>query len=65
MRVARGSRAAERDAQDSRRPVAPLRRAPDAVLLDTTDLGFEEQVGAIVRLITDRLHLPAAEPHSE
>lgn len=59
------ARLAERDAQDSRRPVAPLRRAPDAVLLDTTDLGFEAQVGAIVRLITDRLHLPTGEKPSD
>ena len=45
---------AERDAQDSSRRVAPLRRAEDAVLLDTTDLDFEAQVGAIVRLIRER-----------
>src|ERR1044071_6885967 len=34
---------AERDRRDSTRPVAPLRRAEDAVLLDTTTLSFEEQ----------------------
>lgn len=37
-----------RDAYDSSREVAPLRQAPDAVVLDTSDLSFEEQVGAIV-----------------
>jgi cytidylate kinase len=35
--------------------VAPLRRAEDAVLLDTTGMGFEEQVGEIVRLVRARL----------
>lgn len=53
---------AERDRQDSGRAVAPLRRAEDAVLIDTTALGFEEQVGEIVRLVRRRLpHLPLAD----
>jgi cytidylate kinase len=39
---------AERDARDSERAIAPLRRAPDAVVLDTTDLAFEEVVDRIV-----------------
>jgi cytidylate kinase len=39
---------AERDARDSGRAVAPLRRAPDAVVLDTTDLALEEVVDRIV-----------------
>jgi cytidylate kinase len=47
---------AERDAKDSARPVAPLRRAADALLLDTTELDFAAQVGEIVRLT--RLRLP-------
>jgi CMP/dCMP kinase len=50
---------AERDRLDSSRRVAPLRRAEDALLLDTTELGFEEQVGRIVRLIRERLGLEA------
>jgi len=37
-----------RDRLDSTREVAPLRQAPDAVPLDTSDLSFEEQVQAIV-----------------
>lgn len=45
----------ERDRRDAARPVAPLRRAPDAVLLDTTELDFAEQVGEIVRLARSRL----------
>jgi cytidylate kinase len=53
---------AERDRRDSSRPVAPLRRAGDAVLLDTTAMGFEEQVGEIVRLVRQRLpQLPIAD----
>jgi cytidylate kinase len=45
----------ERDRSDSTREVAPLRRGPDAVLVDSTDLSFEEQVEAIVRLARERL----------
>jgi cytidylate kinase len=41
---------AARDQADSTRPVAPLRPAADAVLLDTTTMRFSEQVEAIVRL---------------
>jgi cytidylate kinase len=43
-----------RDRQDSGRAIAPLRRAEDAVLLDTSDLSFEEQVAAIVALVAGR-----------
>ena len=39
---------AERDARDSGRAVAPLRQAPDAVVLDTTHLALEEVVDRIV-----------------
>lgn len=46
---------AERDRKDASRAVAPLRRAEDAVALDTTSLAFEEQVGEIVRLVRNRL----------
>jgi cytidylate kinase len=41
---------AARDQADSTRPVAPLRPAADAVLLDTTTMRFSEQVEAIVQL---------------
>jgi CMP/dCMP kinase len=40
----------ERDQSDQSRDVAPLLRAPDAVLLDTTGLDFDAQVRAITRL---------------
>jgi cytidylate kinase len=39
-----------RDRADASREVAPLAQAPDAVVLDTTGLGFEEQVDRIVEL---------------
>jgi cytidylate kinase len=47
-----------RDRLDSERAVAPLRRAPDAIEVDTTALGFEEQVRLIVaeaeKLLADK-----------
>ena len=44
----------ERDRIDSSREVAPLKRAYDAVLLDTTHLSFEEQVDRIIVLARGR-----------
>jgi len=43
-----------RDARDASREVAPLARAPDALLLDTTALTFSELVRAIVDLVRRR-----------
>ena len=40
-----------RDSHDSEREVAPLARAKDAVLVDTTLLAFEEQVRLIADLV--------------
>lgn len=40
-----------RDEYDQGRDLAPLARAPDAVLLDTTRLDFREQVRAVVELV--------------
>jgi cytidylate kinase len=45
---------ARRDAADSSRAVAPLRRAPDAIELDTTDMSAAEVVGHIVALARAR-----------
>ena len=44
----------ERDKRDSTRQDSPLRRANDAVELDTTGLSIEEQVEAVVRLAVER-----------
>jgi cytidylate kinase len=41
---------AARDHADSTRDVAPLRKAPDAIELDTTALSFNQQVEGIVTL---------------
>jgi cytidylate kinase len=43
-------RLAERDRRDSARAVAPLRKAEDAIAIDTSDLTFDQQVSAIVGL---------------
>ncbi len=44
----------ERDRIDSEREVAPLKRADDAVTVDTSRLSFEEQVEEIVRMARQR-----------
>jgi len=46
---------AARDEADSKRPVAPLKMAADAVPLDGTRLTFEEQVERIVALARERM----------
>ena len=42
---------ARRDALDSGRTADPLVRAPDAVILDSTELGVDEVVGRLVDLV--------------
>lgn len=42
---------AERDKRDSGRECMPLKKAPDAILIDTTYLGIEESVDAVMRFI--------------
>lgn len=41
----------ERDRNDMNRPVAPLRQADDAVLVDTTNLTLEQSADEIIRII--------------
>ncbi|MDZ7372529.1 MAG: (d)CMP kinase [candidate division KSB1 bacterium] len=41
----------KRDGEDVSRPVGALRKAPDAVELDTTRLSVEEQVAKVVELV--------------
>ena len=43
-----------RDEQDMNRPVEPLRQAPDAVLVDSTQLSFDETVKAILSVVEDK-----------
>jgi cytidylate kinase len=45
---------AERDRRDASRPVAPLQQAEDALLLDTTELGFADQVDRILAWAASR-----------
>ena len=47
-----------RDEQDSTRAAAPLRRADDAVLVDTSDLNLEESFALLSQLIIERFCLP-------
>jgi len=41
----------ERDRANTERALAPLRRSPDAVYIDTTDMTFEEQISMIIALV--------------
>lgn len=44
----------ERDQRDSTRPVAPLRPAEDAVVLDTSDLTLSEVVDRLAEIVASR-----------
>ena len=44
----------DRDRTDSTRPVAPLRRAPDALVLDTGELDVDECVDVIIGALASR-----------
>ena len=46
----------KRDDQDMNRPVEPLRQAEDAVLVDSTNLGFDEVVDAILQIVEEKRH---------
>jgi cytidylate kinase len=41
----------DRDRQDSTRAVGPLRRAPGAIVVDTSEISFEQQVERILSVI--------------
>lgn len=43
-----------RDERDSNRPIAPLRQAEDADLLDTTELDIETAIAEAIRLVDAR-----------
>jgi cytidylate kinase len=44
-----------RDERDSNREVAPLKQAPDAMLLDTTELDIDQAIAEAIRLVDQRL----------
>lgn len=45
---------AERDARDSQRKISPLKPAPDAVVIDTTDLDIETVMTAVMAQVLER-----------
>jgi len=46
----------QRDYQDTHRAAAPLKQAEDAVLLDTSDLNFEQSLAAMKKIITEKVN---------
>ena len=46
----------KRDEQDMNRPVEPLRQAPDAVLVDSTELDVNGTVEAILKIVEEKSH---------
>ena len=45
----------KRDHQDSTRPIAPLKQAKDAVLLDTSDLDIEGVIAAMKKIVGEKI----------
>lgn len=45
----------QRDYQDTHRAAAPLKQADDAVLLDTSELNFEQSFEAMKKMITEKV----------
>lgn len=45
----------ERDYRDEHRDISPLRKADDAILVDTSDLNFDQAVHTIITLIQERI----------
>ena len=44
----------QRDHQDATRPIAPLKQAKDAVLVDTSDMSIEEVITAIRNIVEEK-----------
>ena len=45
----------ERDWQDEHRPAAPLKRAEDAALLDTTSMNLEQSLEGLLALVKEKI----------
>lgn len=45
----------DRDYSDEHRPIAPLKRAEDAALLDTTNLNLEQSLEALLSLVKEKI----------
>jgi len=54
----------ERDRQDTERAIAPLRKADDAEVLDTTRCDIDEQVTYIIEKVRERASLDTVKPSS-
>ena len=48
---------AERDKADSERATAPLKHAEDAVLVDTSDMDFEQSVQTVINIIRRKVNV--------
>lgn len=46
---------ADRDRIDTQRAIAPLKQAPDAVVIDTTEMTLDQQVARILALARERM----------
>jgi cytidylate kinase len=44
-----------RDERDSNRDVAPLKQAPDAIVLDTSELDIDQAITQALRLVRERV----------
>ena len=47
----------QRDHQDMTRPIAPLKQAKDAVLLDSSAMSIEEVIGEMKRIVGEKISL--------
>ena len=47
----------QRDHQDSNRPIAPLKQAKDAILLDTSKLDIDGVIGEMKRIVGEKIGL--------
>ena len=45
----------QRDYQDMNRPIAPLKQAKDAILLDTSELTTEQVIAAAKKIVEEKL----------
>ena len=52
-----------RDAADKSRPVSPLVQAPDAALLDTSDLGIDAAFAAALALVSAKVQSALKDRH--
>ena len=44
----------QRDRQDSQREIAPLRQAPDAIMLDSTGMNADEVTERVIELVRNK-----------